>query len=325
MTGGRFNDNGNRILREADKAQALEWLGRSIDRKKTVLTHPGIHSTWAQDWALHSPLQSTKDMPAPGSAGDARYYAGDMQFMDANEQRKLAGTFHVVAVGPYFLVDRASAKAPAEGYSFDEREPNLLEWYFSAGVDPVRSIRPDPWYTWELREHYGQTPNPPPKGAPQSLDEIRVAHNIAVAAGDASLAAKYRERLLEKLRTSIESPFTDGTRLLGEKISSGVAPTLTLYFLSTGSYAADWEFRIDSTLRRKRPLSLVSRDGVVRRVDAPFAIPTRLWKKDFIYSVRTELRQRPGPERFTGHFSGQPGEPPKLAAGAAEVDLLELP
>jgi 4-amino-4-deoxy-L-arabinose transferase-like glycosyltransferase len=325
MTGGRFNDKGHRILREVDKAQALEWIGGSMDHRATVLVHPSMHPTWAQDWALHSPLQLMPEVPGRSAGGDARYFVGDLQFMSSAEQTTLASQYHVVAVGPYVLADRFAPKAPVDAFVFDEREPTPLEWYFVSGVDPVRSIRPDPFATWELRAHYDQAPNPPPSLEPRTIEELRIAHNIAVASNDAARAADYRKRLVEQIRTSMETPFSDGARLLGERFEPGVAPTLTLYFLSPGPSPMDFQFRIDSFVQRKRPLSLVPMDQAAREVGSPFSLPRRLWKAGFIYSVRSEIRQRPGQEKFAGSFQADAGEPPHPLSGPARVELLDLP
>jgi hypothetical protein len=52
----------------------------------------------------------------------------------------------------------------------------------------------------------------------------------------------------------------------------------------------------------------------------PFAVPTSLWKPGYIYASVTEVRPRPGTERFYGLWDDWPE-----LGGAAPVDLLTVP
>jgi hypothetical protein len=57
----------------------------------------------------------------------------------------------------------------------------------------------------------------------------------------------------------------------------------------------------------------------------PLAIPPRMWKTGFIYASHTEIRHRPGRERFVGFFVGGPDlSRPKPVDGARDVPLLTL-
>jgi hypothetical protein len=323
-TGGRFNEKGKIIYSDYDKIAALEWFARRMEGRGVTLVHDSIHPTWSQDWVLHRPLKKA-GIPVGSATGDERYFFGDMRFMSPEEQQRLAHDFHVIAVGPILFVDRAAPPAPVDGYSFDLREPNAFEWYFLCGVDPVRTVRADPWYTWELRDQYGQTPNPPPTSAPGTPEELRVAHNIAVAEGDDARAHDREAELVDRLRVSVAVPFTDGTSLLGELFTRGVAPALTLYFHAVGPARSDLQFHIDSTVTAKPRFSLVGVDSTTRQVNETFALPARAWKRGYIYSLRSEIRQRPGSERYVGYFeSVDRRTAPRLANGAESVTLLDL-
>jgi hypothetical protein len=189
----------------------------------------------------------------------------------------------------------------------------------------VRTVRADPWYTWELRDQYNQTPNPPPSSAPATTEELRVAHNIAIAEGDDARARDRQRELVDRLRVSVAMPFTDGTSLLGEQFSPGAAPALTLYFRAAGAAPSDLQFRIDSMVTAKPRLSLVQADLTTRQVNEPFALPARGWKRGYIYSLRSEIRQRPGAERFLGYFEqDRRGTTPRPSSGADTISLLEL-
>ncbi len=298
VSGGRFNEKGRIIFRDLDKIAALEWMRQRMQPGTVVLAHESMHPTWAQDWALHTPLKRVFGIPNRSIEVSERYFLADMRFLSADDQKHLAAEYHVVAVGPYLLVDRREPPAPVDGYSFSEREPNPIEWYFLSGTDPIRTVRPDRWYTWELRDQYGQTPNEPPTGEPSTPEELRVAHNVAVANGDAARADEYERALLSQLRVSVSMPFDDGTSLLGEQFRQGVAPTLALYFRSIGPARKDLQFRIDSIVQAMATFSIVPADPAVRQVGEPFWLPPRGWKPGFIYAVRSENPTAPRHRAF---------------------------
>jgi 4-amino-4-deoxy-L-arabinose transferase-like glycosyltransferase len=326
MTGGRFNEKGKLALREEDKSQALEWMAQRMEGRATVDLHDGMRPTWAQAWALHRPIRQATAIPVSHTNGQDRYFIGDLAFMTASDQLRLAHEFSLIAVGQYVFVDRAIAPpAPVEGLVFDPREPNPLEWYFLSGVDPIRTVRADAFYTWELRDHYGQTPNPSPDGPPASLEQLRIAHNAAVAANDSGLAERYQHEFMASIDARVARTYSTGTKLLGERYTSGVAPTLALYFLAVGQADADYQFDVISVVDDRRFLSLVPPDDKIKSVGVPFVIPPRLWRKGYIYVSYIEIRHRPGREMFFGSFSGPPGFlPPKPVDETSGAPLLIL-
>jgi len=326
MTGGRFNEKGRLAFREEDKSQALEWMTRRMEGVATVDLHDGMRPSWAQAWALHRPIRQVTAVPFSHSDKIDRYFIGDLAFMTSADQMRLAHDFSIVAVGQYVFVDRAIVPPElAQGLVFDEREPNAVEWYFLSGTDPIRTVRPDPFFTWELRDHYDQMPNPPPDMAPASLDQLRVAHNVAVAANEPALAERYELELTALLNTRVARAYSNGTRLLGERYEGGVAPTLTLYFLSAGSAAADYQFEILSVIDEQGSWSLVPPDDKTKSVGASFVLPPRLWRKGYIYVSRSEIRHRPGHETFFGAFSGPPGTiAPRLVDRMNDIPLIVL-
>jgi hypothetical protein len=314
--GGRFG---------ADRSAALEWMSEHMKSATRVDLHASMRATRADEWTLHRPVAGVDALPARAARTDGRYFIGDLVHMAPADHGTLAAQFHVVAVGPFVLIDRTSPSAPADGYVLDARRPNALEWCLDSGVDPIITVRADPWYTWELREQFGQSPNPPPKATPLDPEELRVAHNIAVATGDLAEAAEYEARLGEQLVIYPAVTFTDGTRLLGERFTAGVAPTLDIYFAASGPAKDDIRFELESSIQKRPLLSLVVRDDSVRTVEAQQVVPPKLWKRGFIYVSRSEIRPRFGSEIFAGNFAGaDKGRAPKPRNGSTNVRLLTL-
>ncbi|MDP9033949.1 MAG: glycosyltransferase family 39 protein [Myxococcota bacterium] len=325
-TGGRFNERGARIFRDDDKSQALEWMTGRVPTAAAFAVHESMRPNWAQEWSLRRPVTVTSGLPGgPPKGAEERYFVSDLSFVEANDQRRLFADFAVVALGRYALVDRAVPAAPADAYSFVEREPTAWEWCLFSGVDRVRTVATDPWYTWDLRDGFAQTPNPVPSGAPRGLEQLRLAHNAAVSTGDRALAERYAEELVRQLDTRTATRFTKGITLLGTSYAAGVAPTLGAYFAAEGPADADYSFAIVSVVDQRRLLSLVPPDDRVKEVGAPFMRPTRLWKPGYIYVQESEVRHRPGLERFAGYFVGPPSSmPPQPAGGQGQVPLLTL-
>ncbi len=293
-----------------------------------VQIHTSMRTTWAVDWALRRPTVGVDASPTRSPAGQDRYFLADLAFMKAPDQVKMARDFHMVAIGQFVLVDRAAPAAPADGFAFDVHEPHLLEWYLSAGTDPRRTVRPDPWYTWELRDEFGQTPNPLPPfdPPPTTLDGLRIAHNAALATGDAARAEALHSQLAARLDSHAATKYTDGTLLLGEVYTQGVAPVLDVYFQAAGPAAADdLQFDIQAIVERAPIFSLVEADNRPKATGMPLAVPPRLWKPGYIYASHTEIRQRPGRERFVGFFTGgNEAARPRPVDGARDVTLLTL-
>lgn len=323
MSGGRFDEGGRRAPRDVDKSLALEWMAQRMGAPSTVNVHDAMKATWAQAWALHRPMRAVTAVPSAQARGDGRYFVADLRFVSEGAQLELAKSFHLSVVGPYVLADLdPTHEAGADGFVFDEREPNALEWYLVSGVDPIRTIRPDPFYTWELREHYGQAPNDPPSSPPRTLDQLRIAHNIAIASGDLALAERYERDIVAMLDVSVATTDGDGTRLLGELYSPGVEPELSLFFLAAERAQTDHAFEVMSIIEGSRPFSLVPVDDKAQPVGVPFTFPPRLWKKGFIYVSRTPVWHRPGRERFVGFFSRTRDFSTHTAVAATEPKTL---
>ena len=90
-----------------------------------------------------------------------------------------------------WMIARNARRGPLEAFSFIEREPSLFEYLFVSGTEPHREVAADPFLTWELRVHFAQAAEPPAE-APRTLDQRRIAHNIAVWRGDQEGTAAQR-------------------------------------------------------------------------------------------------------------------------------------
>jgi hypothetical protein len=327
MTGGRFNDDGHLNLQDRDKAAALAWMALRMHPETRVRLHASMKPDWSQSWTLHRPTRSTILLPSGDDDAVERYFVGDSRFMSARSQRASASVGRLFAVGPFWMVDVAQPPGLLEGFSFTQREPRALERYLFQGTDPMRTVRADPYWTWELRAHFGQVPNPLPGAPPVGREELRIAHNMAVASGDTALAQRLQAKLLAAVDRRAATAYDDGTKLLGALFVPGVAPELVVYFLSAGPSTADQAFDIYSEVVQPERWSLVPADPTVKAVGLNVPFSTTLWKAGFIYASTSEIRRRPGRERFFGYWTSHDelDVPDMSIAEARKSTLLVLP
>jgi hypothetical protein len=208
----------------------------------------------------------------------------------------------------------------------NEHEPNPLEWLFMGGTEPSRSIgkTPDPWLTWEVRLHVGQAA-PMPTGTPSTLDEIRIAHNAAIARGDAAEAARWRQRIEAVLDRSVATEFDHGVRLIGARLKGGVEPRVEAWFESTGPMG-DAAFNVRSTLEKQNPWSLIPTDPADREMALGPLIPTKLWRTGMIYEAHAVLNHRIGLERYWGYWAPRDAAPvPRRVDRQVETTLATVP
>ncbi len=325
-TGGRFNEGGRIIHQDVDKAVLMKWLAPKMESETTTAFNVAMRFQWSFAWELGRPVDPISPPPTHHGTGKLQYFLVDPRFVTADtELSALAGKFAITAVGPYWVIDRSKPMAPITGYVFQRREPSWLEWCFDQAHDPIFTIQKSAYHAWELRDTYGQTPNPAPHGPLLTRDARRVAHNIAVENGDKALADKLEKELLADLDRSVAVHYSDGTELLGQIYDKGVAPRLTLYFKAAGPSQSPMEFEIRSEVEKKKTWSWVPADDTVRVVGMPFSIPTSFWKAGYIYTSVTEIRKRPGTERYYGYFHTTRGTTPPLPdKGGVRRTLLVL-
>jgi hypothetical protein len=312
------------IHSDGAKTAFLRFIEPDLPKDALIEMHEGMKTTWSQVWALGGRVVA-QSRPLPrGRADRPSAYLADTRFMLSDMQGELAERSHVTAVGPFWRVLPGEAAAPIDAFAIEEEEPSWWAWYFLSGTEPRRTIVPDPYRTWELRAHFGQPAEPPP-GPPRSLEQKRIAHNIAVAAGDHARAAELLAEIEREL-TPVHARFEGGAEILGTTFHEGARAQLTLYVLAGGPTSADVQLTVKSRVTERAPLSLTMADPTEREVGLPLAIAPQRWRAGFLYSDPVPIRKRPGTEVFHASFwvRGK-GTPPKpLPGGAASVKVLAL-
>jgi hypothetical protein len=211
-----------------------------------------------------------------------------------------------------------------EGLSFREREPSPLAWYFISGTEPEREIAPDPFLAWELRAHFDPAAAAAPAealAAPATLEQKRIAHNAAVATGDATAAAA----LLSEIRaaiTPVGARFEDGTEVLGTTLHEGARRLLTIYVRAAGPMDRGVTLAVRSKVVARPALSTTMADPVERDVGLPTSIAPERWRPGFLYADPVPIRKRPGTEVFWAFFRGRGA--PRVHKGQAVVEVLRL-
>ncbi len=322
-TGGRFNEKGLFIHTDGAKTAFLHYIEPSLAKGASVGLHEGMKHTWAQTWALGGHLVAGgRPMPGRTRASNAVYLA-DTRFLLNDLQGQLVRDFHVTAVGPFWKVAEGEPAAPLDAFSFVEREPPWWEWYFVSGTEPHRDVTPDPWLTWELRTHFGQEAAPP-AGAPVTLEQKRVAHNVAVAAGDTARAAALLAEIARDL-SPVHATFDDGTEIVGTTFHQGARSLLTIFVKAGGPTASDVQLAVKSKVTARAAWSTTMADPLEREVGIPLSLAPQRWRKGFLYSDPVAIRKRPGTEVFRAMFWVRgAGSAPKRLGGPKEVEVLTL-
>jgi 4-amino-4-deoxy-L-arabinose transferase-like glycosyltransferase len=322
-TGGRFNEKGLIIHSDGAKTAFLRFLAAQIPRTTVVAMHDGMKATWAQVWTLGGRILADHHA-LPAAAGRGRPGAGvwlaDTRFLGSDAQATVAKGFHVTAVGPFWKVTEGEPAAPIDGFSFAEREPAWWEWYLVSGTEPHRDVVADPWVTWELRTHFGQ-PTEAPSTPPVTLEQKRVAYNVALADGDAARADALYADIARELRP-IHAVFEDGTEIVGVAFHEGARPLLTIMVKAGGPMAVDTQLSVKSRVTAKAAWSTTMADPVERDVGVPLGLSPARWKKGFLYSDPVAIRKRPGTEVFRASFASRSA--PKRLDGPREVEVLTV-
>jgi hypothetical protein len=325
-TGGRFNEKGALIDSDGPATAFLRWLDGRLGPHDTVELHEGMKPTWAQVWALGGRVVgASRPLPKTPAPPESAAYLVDTRFLLDPAQEDLAARFRVTAVGPFWHVDR-SATGPIEAFAIRASEPSWLTWYLVSGTEPVRTIEPDPWLTWELRAHFGQAADPLDlDAAPATLEQKRVLHNAALAAGDQARARALFEEIRAAL-SPIGARFDDGTEIVGARFDDGACPDLVLVLRAAGPTPPDVQLTVRSRVTERARFSTTMMDPTEREVGLPLPIAPERWKRGFLYSDHVPIRRRPGAEVFAASFwSRRRGAFPKPADGRKSVEVLALP
>lgn len=318
-SGGRFNERGNLIQPDFDKAAALAAVAQALPADAVFGVSSSMKPSYWMDWVLRRPVRYV-GLPRVDSAGVTNF-ALDTRFDTRGAFETLTREFPVRAIGPFLIADVTPEPRPVAGFATVPRRLGALEGFFTATSHDVYDVVPDPFWTWELRTHLSQAPNPAPSVRPTSFEDLRIAYNVAVSEHDAR-AERLRAELLTGVDRSVHQSYTEGVELLGVRLERGASTRLTVYFQTSEPLASDTMFQIVSSVEAAPRFSFVPRDELTWDVGVPFAIPTTLWRPGFIYSSITELTRRPGVERYDGAFRG-PMAPTPLTPSS--TPLLRLP
>jgi hypothetical protein len=297
-------------------------------RDAPIDTHPSLGWGWENLWTYQGDATKVV-MPAAGNVRDRSrpFWLARPSGMGADEQQRIAAAAHVRVYGPdVWVVDQREKPAPIDAYSMNEREPNPFEWLVFGGTEPVRKAgtEPDPWETWEWRTHFGQ-PAAAPSGAPATLDQERIAYNVAIAAGDDAGAARIRQHIESQLDRSTAATFTSGVRLIGTRVTGGVRPRVESWFECTEPMG-DAAFFVRSHVEARSPLSLIPADATDREMAFPPSLPTKLWKPRFLYMTDAVLNHRIGTETYTGRWQSRDGSgPPRRADNKPDTTIAVVP
>ncbi len=320
-SGGRFNENGHLIKPDKDKVAALEWLTARMAKDSGVVLHPGMRQSLWVDWSLQRPVQTLLHLPAEPALGADRYYVADQRFMGASEQEALAASFSLTAVGPYLAVDRAAARGGFEAFAIARSEPSWWQAYWVSSSHAQRDIVPDAYLGWEMRDRFGLSPNPAPSAPPAGFEQLRVAHNIAVAGGDSAGAERWLAQLLSGADRAHAQTFADGNALLGTQLEHGASLVFSVYFQAAAPDPDEPYLVMHSLLDSAPPTSLVARDAALAEVGMPFVIPASRWKAGYVYASETEVIRRIGSERWYAELHAARHN---SAAPSAPFEILRL-
>lgn len=317
-SGGRFNENGHLIKPDKDKVAALEWLSPRFAANSGVILHPGMRQSLWVDWSLQRAVSTVGHLPSSAPSARDRYYVADARFMSAPEQEQLARSHALTVVGPYLAVDRASGPGPLSAFAIERVEPTVLQAYFVSSSHAQRTVSADPYLTWEMRDRFELSPNPPPGEPPRTFEQMRIAHNIALAQDDAASAQRWLAALLAGTDRSHATTFEDGNELLATRLEPGASLVFSVYFRSAGPDPIEPELLMTSLISEPARASLVGPDDKRADVGMPFSIPTNRWKRGYLYSSVSEVIRRIGGERWFASFRSP-------RAYADEIEILRLP
>ena len=323
-TGGRYDDHGSRIRSQVDLLTVLKQVVVPQAHGVRIDAHSSVDWYWDADWAFHG-QSSIVGAPASGAPADSThpFWMARASGLSSDEEKKIVRSAYVQIYGDTWVVDQRKRPAPLDAYSLNEREPNPVEWLLFGGTEPVRTAgaKPDPWLTWEWRTHLGQDA-PVPTGEPHSLDEMRIAHNVAVFRGDEAQARIWRGRIEAQLDRTVQAPF-QGVQLVGVRVLGGVQPRIESWFEPIVAPTGDGTFAVRSTVEARAPLSLVPSDKTDREMGYAPSLATKLWRPQFLYKTETVMNHRIGRERYLGRWVG--AWAPARTDGAPATTLAVAP
>jgi hypothetical protein len=327
-TGGRYDDKGTLIDSETDMLVVLRDVIMPWTRRGTRIdAHPSVDWYWQDLWEYEGNANIVGN-PLAGNPAVAShpFWIARGRGLSADEEKRIASISKVRIYGDAWVVDQREPVGSTDAYSVNEREPNPIEWLLLGGTETLRSIgpNPDPWLTWEWRTHLDQ-PAPLPTGEPVTIDQIRIAHNVAIAQGDSAAAERWRRQIESQLDLAKGVAFDHGVSLLGVRLTGGVEPRVEAWFECMAKMG-DAAFNVRSTIESKARFSLIPPDTTDREMAYPPSLATKLWRPEMIYKTYAVLNHRIGRERYWGTWTSRDGtEVPRRIDGETETTLAVVP
>ncbi len=316
-TGGRYDDKGTLIRSHVDMlAVVAQVIKPNIHNEEHIGVHSSANWGWEHQWVLAAQADN-----ADAPSGSHPFWVARASGLGGDRIKALASSQHIRIYGDTIVVATGDREQPVDAYSLHETEPNILQRMFTNDNEPVRTItnEPDAFRTWEWRVHLEQ-PAAQPTAQPADIDELRIAHNVAVTNGDADLAERLRERLVAQLDRQAETHFDGGAELIGVLVTSGVQRRLRVFIEATGPTKGDAYFQIRSHVVMKSPTSLIGADPTDREMAYPPPLSMKLWRKGFIYAIDCVMNHRIGLEAYYGNWAGGPA---RRGVGPIELAVLK--
>ena len=154
----------------------------------------------------------------------------------------------------------------------------------------IRRVVPevDPWASWDWAEAVGGGGGVPPDSEPTTLDELRVAHNVAAARGNGERAAELRRRLIEGVGGPNGTHFTDEVELLAVGVERGAATVVTLLWEAGPRFHAvnDTTFTVRCRVTERPPLWPAPVQGLEKDMAPPMTLKPSVWRPGYLYFQR---------------------------------------
>ena len=294
-------------------------------RGSTIDTNGSAGWGWEHQWKWQGPNNDV-GLPQSGNRNAHPFWIGRGSGMMADVQRKVAAAGHVRIYDDTWIVDQREPVGSVDAYVVEEREPSVLEWLFIDGTEPMRqaSSQPDPWLTWEYRTHLDQSAFEP-TATPVTLDQMRIAHNVALSKNDAVTAEKWREQIEAQIDRTVVVKFDKWVRLIGVRLIGGVQPRLESWFEVTDAPSGDVQWNVSSSIIAQGEHSLIPVDKTDRAMAFPPSLPTKLWRTGYIYKTTVVLNHRIGVERYVGGWASRDGaSPPQRIDHKPDTTLVTL-
>jgi hypothetical protein len=111
------------------------------------------------------------------------------------------------------------------------------------------------------------------------------------------------------------------------RVTDGAEPRVESWFEPTGDAPlVDATFDVRSVMEARDPLSLIPPDPMEREMAFPPRIPTKLWRRGFLYTTDAVLNHRIGRERYWANWRPRDkGTPLRRVDGQPMTTLVTLP